>query len=49
MLACSLSALLAMCLPSKAQGGFLMVWLLAYLLLMFGVHRLERRGAGTAS
>ena len=43
MLACSLSVLLAVSLSPTAQIALALAWLLAYLLLMLGVRRLEER------
>jgi UDP-N-acetylmuramyl pentapeptide phosphotransferase/UDP-N-acetylglucosamine-1-phosphate transferase len=45
MLACSLSALLALHLPTSLQLGLLAAWLLLYILLMLGVAHLERRSS----
>lgn len=45
MLACSLSALMAVRLAAIAQVGLLAVWLFVYACLLAGVGRLERRSA----
>jgi UDP-N-acetylmuramyl pentapeptide phosphotransferase/UDP-N-acetylglucosamine-1-phosphate transferase len=43
MLACSLSAILAGAWPPPLQIGLALLWLAAYILLMVGVERLDRR------